>query len=308
MSFFSETRGNDAAISTSIVTKLESMLAAHSAWVFVETYTTGGYETRTWKNLGSVNAAGVDFYLHIIRSTTSIATTTIYFRTSEGYNTGTHLATRLTAPNAAGASLTTPDATYNSYYGTTQTAPYTGVTAAWPSMVLSTISQYYLFVVTKNGLYFGPNSATSGASGAGGFLGVFESLWPTHPTEYPLCSAQFGTNTSSSYGTVARTPGATTASTTFSTFYSPQQWTPTSGVIPTTTYGLYGGGVLAARAALTMTGGTATAPYRGLVYDALLAQVDAAVAQGDTITYNGTTWVCIARATPFGIFVDTAAA
>lgn len=304
MSYVENTVVSNAAPTTALVSAIEAQLTAHEAWSFVEQVTDGSFTVRIWRNLGTKNDWGADFYVALMVTTSSSGTSNLIMKAAESWDGSTKLATR-GCPNPA--STYTPDATFNSAYGTTGYAWSSTNWNANVSFSTSITSFTYRIVVTSNGLH-----VFTSTSNNYGYAGLFETWWPSTTNEFPLCVAAPSTSTSTRYTSVSRRPTETTSmSYGFYMYYVPSA-TYINGVVAgnvgaSSPSALYGSSFLGARLVLQAPSGP-QGTLRGHYRDVLVFAVDSVVNVGDTVMVDGKLYVCMYDTGSFGVFVDTSAA
>lgn len=271
-----------------VIDYIESALALHSNWEFVEEYTHATvYKWRVWRCKGVGNAFGSDWYLLLHWRTD--AASVIAAMPCESYNTTTHAATNIVGPGAGGT--TTPGAN----------GEFTGSGGSTPMVLTTTPSNYpwnlsapvstafTQFVnVSNDRLCVASSLATSG-----GYFGLFDSLAAADP--FPLCMAgescyMGGASYEAGW---SRHPMADSAD-----YVSQSLWfrgDPSRVGLENSGYNSpdkIGGKVFFPRIALQTPNESLVGKYRGLLLDALGSpNGSTASAVGDTITIDGVDWM-----------------
>lgn len=298
MAYQSGTITSDPAPSTTMLNVIETMLGAHAAWAFVEERVSGIYTCRIWRNKGTVNALGQDWYLIIRRTTTSLGTSQILLNAAETYDGAGNV-----SRSCPGSATLTPDATYNAVAAAPVALSALSASVTPISTLTSTFT--YWLIVTNNTIVLRNTAAAFGF-----YVGLYSSFWLTDwPTkDFPLVDTLIAV--SSAAGSVTRLPGTTVATSSAGAVDLSQTaaaWDPALGTIGGTVPDL--GNAVPRGSRLAVSGAsTGVVVKRGLYYDLLYFQVATGVAAGDTIVVNGQTYVCMVVTGTVGYFANTAAA
>lgn len=311
MAYASGTVTSNATPATALISALEAQLSIHAAWAFVEEYVVATKTYRIWKNLGTANGFGSDWYLILTRLTAG--TGNVDVQTCEVYDTATHTTLR-PAPYEVFASpqtLMTPAADFS--YGTAPN-PLTGVSGSaagndklYPVTLGTSSTAYdYWFVLSSSNLTV-VTRVTATVTTC--HVGLFDTLVTSTPVDpFPLVITKMeGTESNvTSVGAFTRMPRQqlSTVQYQFSMKDHTQQsyawWTnqasvsQVGGAVAVATDILQNNRPVASRAITAHRLG-ATQPAdvgfaRGLLRHIALINVTG-VAAGDTITIGADTWV-----------------
>lgn len=205
---------NSTTPNTDIMTVLNTNIAAHAAWEFVETVT-GTPSTRVtdvYKCLGTSNSFGVDFYVGVCRSATAGAAWG--FVIGEGWDSGTK---KFTNPGVRCAYNTALTIETDLSYGTDRhAANETTLVAATDGFLraagmalvdsginyaASTAYTWYLSV-TNDRIVF---TSTSNSGTVGLYVGLYDSFHSTSLDPFPLyCGALSASPHATSFRDVSR--------------------------------------------------------------------------------------------------------
>lgn len=202
----------NATPSTALIAQIETTLSAHAAWQFVEEFIAGTMTYRVWRNLGTANGFGQDWYLIMHRL--SSGTGNVFFAAAEQYSTTTHAHTHPCPAEPQNISSTNgpiPDADFaypGGPYPLTGTVGYLGGTDKLftVQMGTSTTAFDYYYTVTNTGLMIATKVVAVITAGA---VGLFDSLLTGGtPDPFPLMIVNIPQSQSStvSAGAFSRMP------------------------------------------------------------------------------------------------------
>lgn len=307
MSFQSGSYAASSTGASQLITGLETALAAHPSWSFIETFTSGTNTYRVWKCTGSganANDWGSDFYVVFARTTSGVQSNlTVY--AGEGYNATTHQLIRPVAGRNTAVSAT-PNANY-SYGDETNGVAWTDTVAlagVFPSSGNS-VTVNWSAIVTKNGIWLKNDANTTAHFYVGLFDSKLDGVSPhlTEPFPLMMWSSSLSAFQASNPAGVSRHPGVSAPSTLFgghaifpySTGYGHQSATD-----------LFQGETSAPRAALMgnsiPSNHGAAGGLRGLVKDARMTGVGATPGITDTIVIDGQIYWYFNLANNFGTY------
>lgn len=201
MAYTSGTETSDASATATLVNRIETALTAHSAWEYVEEVTEGGYTSRVWKNKGTENDFGSDWYLALMRTSD---TSDLTFKAAEDWDGS------LAYRGCANPSNTyTPGATYASAY---ESAGY-----SWSStningyVKLSTNTTSFSWKVHINSKRLIVQTAVGTTVSNIIYTGIFDVPEPFASAsysamEFPLCVAPILGDDFDSNGSTSRRP------------------------------------------------------------------------------------------------------
>lgn len=284
MSYLSGTIVSNASPTTALITAIEGELTAHPAWDYVEEVTEGGFTSRVWKCLGTLNGWGEDFYVALMRTS---ASSTLTVKAAELWN-GT-LAVRGLPIVTAGA----PEATFKSKYGATGYAWSSGNWNASLIAAVSVTSMAYRIIVTAKGLWV---HTYIGTTSSGMYVGLFDIPSPLVPValEFPLVGAVIN-DSANVAGSASRRPTASnSANWGFPglPYDLTTVWGYSMGTIPTGVAQLSGRALGAQVPAYVLNDGAAAAT-RGVMPDVLVFRSETGIVVGDTITVDSVQYVCL---------------
>jgi hypothetical protein len=315
MGYLTAAKGNDANCATTFMADLDAFLQANG-WSLVETYSPSAVYN-VYKSPAAGNSAGVDIYFWATRS--SAGATTVYFGLAEGYSAATHYLTRY-VPYANG--LQPVAASNYTYDPTTGAIITTGSKFTVASVSISATGYTYWMSANANRIIIATRvSTTDCCAFAGATVNMLSttdlpdsavSLFVTG-TNFGNGSAPSTSNTLYYYGGFTREPGqASAANGNFggqmqTTGYTSGGWWPfvytahTSSDVYKADYGAYRVPIFSQR------NGSLMIP-RALLDSSFIyvPKLSTASVNGDTVSYNGKTWVRMGIAS-FPLFVDNAA-
>lgn len=246
-------------------------LTAHASWTFVETVS----NRYIWENDGTLNSWGEDFYVAFYPTGN-----TLYILASEGYDAG---ANNMFNPCYNPNTSATPNA--DAGYGTLAVDNYNAYIGL--SMVL-TGSGFYDYVIGVSADHI---VLANTASDFPIDVGLFESLFPSAPNEFPLMRSAPMDFDNDDSGSFSRVPGLEGASTTDcfakNNAEAAMMFTPVGGQVGAG-FEHYGGvgnpQPIGSRLLARHTAGGAE--VRGLHYDLLFVD-GSGIQMGDTLTIDG---------------------
>lgn len=306
MSYFTERLLNEPNPCTVTRTKLHDMLVAHAAWDYVGEYLAGSYRCRTYKNLGTLNSFGTDWFLTVSWTDSSPGTSSIYFNLSERFDTGTN---KMMGIVPASDTHTTPTQANNWGYGTptTQYSAMASGTNSGLTQYWSTTDMTYWIVVTNSTVMFRSSAANFL------FIGGLYTPLITHAEDFPLAGINCGLGDGRySGGGVTRRPGDTA----YSNFTFGLDNSPTSdadragapiGQVPFVADEPWLGGKAIGTPWRLRMYSKSKISTRGEVPNVAVFLQAAEVALGDTLTVDGAQWVCGHDFGSYGVWFNTAA-
>lgn len=294
MSYNTAVVTNDSAPSTTLLNAIESALTAHPAWEFVEETASGGYTYRIWKNLGTKNTWGQDFYVWFARTTSGIDTSDIRYGAMEGWNSASKTVVRGAVPtNTSKSSSITANPTTHAVYDDFLISSKYGPIGAYVST--STVTFTYRIFINANRIALWTSGSYSDS-----YAGVFEPLWDDLPTEFPLLSLGWGAGYNMVNGGFSRVPfrgsvaaraiPAVWSGVTHFYFYATGSYYPGYGTLGSSYIGIQNG-VMGARVPIIDQNAASSVTYgtgiRGHAYGILIFSDPGGYAAGDTITVDG---------------------
>lgn len=288
MGYSNGTITSDANVTVSLVGHIETLLGADDAWEFVQEVVEGSYTSRVWRNLGSENGTGTNFYIALMRTSGS---SQLFIKTFEDWN-GT-LAFR-GCFNSTG----TPEAVYKSRFGTTGYVLSNNNSGVILGANVSTASTTYFIRVTSRNLFC---SIVSVATPTTIYAGLYEipSFIASNSFDFPLICGSFGSTAGlgqiSNLCFSSRYPWYTAGGNTsyWNVHLLPMLTSAYTGYLPSAPLNTFGDKIVAqpwylvGNTSSTVTDGL----FRGkLPNDILMMRIDAA-SHGDTITINGSPYV-----------------
>lgn len=282
-----------ATPSTVLLAAIETEMTNHPAWEFVEEYVDGTYTNRIWKNLGTENDWGQDYYVALMRLTSGIGANPIIIKAAEQYSTSTHLAIRNIGPSSSTA--VTPAATYASYNETGLS--FTNSVIFSPSITVQTTAFTYHIGVTAN--WFSVYNTTMSTTYGPLITGLYTSFWVTDwpDQEFPLVSRYAFHSSTSGGGAYSRRPGRIGVATNYCfnvCVATGLAYTNLIGNIGTT-HSLLGSKLYGSPYATStyLDSSNSAGPAKGIIPDMLIFGYSTTPALGDTLTVDAETWTCL---------------
>lgn len=211
MTYASGAISSNATPATALIAQIETTLATHAAWQFVEEFSAGSTTYRIWRNLGTANGFGQDWYLIMHRA--SAGTGSVFFAAAEQYNTSTHAHSRPCPAEPQGISASNgpvPDADF-AYSGTYPLTGSIGYVAGTDKlftvqMSTSTTAFDYYYTVTSSGLMISTKVVSAITAGAIGLFDSLLTLGPPDPFPLMIFNIAAGQSTNGSAGAFSRMP------------------------------------------------------------------------------------------------------
>lgn len=303
MSYFTERLTNVTNPAVVFRAKLREMMIAHPAWEFVEEYenTTTAKTYEVYKNLGTANSWGQDFFFTTSWTTSSPNTGIMYMGGSERYDLSTHKAMyALYSPYSNVAASQAND--YTRHPLSTQHAPGTTGSSDLNQYLYSQFSatdMTYWIVLTESSVTL----KTSVSNAYGVHVGVFKPYWD-HPYEFPLYCLQIGQSDGRNGGSVSRRPGSTSTGSYNWAIHGYSQkagygmavenceGTPV-GQLPSVTDVKYASGVAMGSPPRLRMYESTDGDVRGVMSHVLCFNQNSAVVVGDTLNVDGKLWVLL---------------
>ena len=305
MAYSSGTETSDGAATATLVGKIEDALTAHAAWEYVEEVTEGGYTTRVWKNKGTENDFGSDWYLALMRTSD---TSDLMFKAAEDWD-GSNAIRGCLNPG----SESYVESTYRSRYGDTG---YPWSDSKWNSYVnIATHTSSFSWIIHVNNKRLVVQTSISGSLQGIKYIGLFDKVEPFtsaawNSYNFPLVLAPFDNTAydTDGAGSSSRRPMSTDNTSdayainsyfaTGSSIYFVNTFVGDVGTLIDHPY-------VGSRGYVFHTSGNTTnGNYRG-VYNDLLFFKGAAPSPvgGDTISVSGDSWISLGRIGSYIVWV-----
>lgn len=291
---------------------LSEELEAHPSWEYIDTIVMSDgpvedhYIIGIYKNLGSLNDFGRDFYLGIMRKTEGVNANPLNFMLSELYDTTSQRAANV-VPDSQYRCFPTvedgscPQGDFRDFDNGYADNGYT-MRAVIPT-ALGVAFDYHI-KVTKNALMLSTTVASVDPDRSAVYLGLFRSSFPDHPKEFPLCISDFLGNYQGDSITngFSRLPGGPTNQDTTFGLSSGRDFDMVFGRIGQPNQ-LLGFDATGSRIMLQANN---YGEVRGYLYDSLrFADPYSGVVVGDTIVVDGNVHVNIIGDGAKSVYIDT---
>ena len=285
-----------------IITLIETDLTA-AGWTFVEqasfTQAATARYMRVWKCPSTLNAAGVDFHIGLVKN--QAAGIYIAARAFEGYTAAADTIQRPCVVGSATGNPATPGYIGSAADFALDNSATPAFTELLPTNALVVSTNYDVAVLaSRSYLVINVQAAGSTTMGLTWLLGLFDPVYTDSQVTYPpLVALDLRANAATGVSGVSRTPRVAAGPNAFGAFATPES-------LP---FGLYTGAVAevtsgivrVVRVALVGVGATAGftgagAAYRGKLYDVIAAPLGTsttALKVGDTLTIGGTVYTAL---------------